>query len=219
MRTNRKFLEILLLIASILLIVGVTIEVVVGDGSHFSSWFLTLQFVVCLIFLGSFFVGLSEASSGRGYVVRNLAFLLLSVPYLNIMTWCMPDFDRTTFILAGATPVVRSLLAISIILRWTIRGSTAKSLFYAYTLAVILFAHLSALLLYDIEYGVNPNLNSFGDAVWWAWMSISTAGAQLVPISSVGRVLGAILPIMGMLILPIFTGYILSVEKQRVAKE
>lgn len=218
-RRDRKILKILLILASILLIIGVTVEVIIGDKSHFSSWFLTLQFIVSLIFLINYFVGLIESKSPRQYAIRNLAFLLLSVPYINIMTWFMPNFDRTTFIIAGAAPAIRSLLAISIILRWTIRGSTAKSLFYAYTLAVILFAHLSALLLYDIEYGVNPNLNSFGDAVWWAWMSISTAGAQLVPISSVGRVLGAILPIMGMLILPIFTGYILSVEKQRVAKE
>ncbi len=218
-KSVRKILEMLLLVASILLIVGVTVEVVVGDKSHFSSWFLTLQFIVCTIFLVSFFVGLSEAKSPRRYVVRNLAFLILSVPYLNIMTWFTPELDRTTFMLAGASPVLRSLLAISIILRWTIRGNSAKRLFYAYTLAVCLFAHLSALLLYDIEYGVNPALTNFGDAVWWAWMGISTAGAQLVPISGVGRALGAILPMMGMMILPIFTGYILSIEKQRTAKE
>lgn len=215
----KKILEILLLIVSVLLIVGVTIEVVIGDRSQFSKLFLTLQFIVCIVFFVNFFIELAESKSPRRYVVRNLIFLLLSIPYLNLMVWFMPNLDRTTFILAGATPVIRSLLAISIILRWTIRGNTAKSLFFAYTLAVILFTHLSALLLYDIEFGANPDLHNFGDAIWWAWMGLSTAGAQLVPISWIGRVLGAILPMMGMMILPIFTGYILSVEKQRSRKE
>lgn len=204
-KKNRKMLEILLLIASISLILGVTVEVVLGDKSHFSSWFVTLQFVVCLIFLAYFFIGLSESKSPRRYIMRNLVFLILSIPYLNIMMWFIPNCDRTTFMIAGASPVIRSLLAISIILRWAIRGNTAKSLFFAYILGVILFTHLSALLLYYIEYGINPDLTKFGDAIWWAWMGLSTAGAHLVPISTVGRALGAILPMMGMMILPIFT--------------
>ncbi len=220
--TNRerynKVMEVVLLLSSILLILGVTVEVVAGDKSHFSTWFLTLQFTVCTIFLTSFFVGLAHSTTPRRYILRNLLFLLLSVPYLNIMIWFVPDIGRTTFIMAGITPVIRSLLALSIILRWTIRGSSAKRLFFAYTLAVLLFTHLSALLLFDIEYGPNVELKNFGDALWWAWMGLSTAGAQLAPITPIGRALGAILPIMGMMILPIFTGYILSVEKQRVVE-
>ncbi len=210
-----KLMEMLLLLASILLIVGVTIEIVSGDRSHFSEWFLALQLIVCLMFTINFLVGFCSSSNRSRYMRHNILFLLLSIPYLNIITWLLPHLDQTTFLIAGAIPVIRSLLAISIILRWTIRDNSAKSLFFAYILAVCLFTHLAALILYYVEYGLNPDIHNFGDAIWWAWMGLSTAGSQIIPTTTICRILGAILPIMGMMILPIFTGYILTLEKLR----
>lgn len=206
----------LVLLASVLLIVALSVEVISGDKPHFSSWFLTVQFIVCALFLLSFFVGLLESKKPHHYALRNSLFLLLSVPYLNIVMWISPHVDRATFMVAGVVPVVRSLLALAIILRWAIKGSSAKSLFFAYTLCVVLFTYVSALILYDIEYGLNPDLKSFGDALWWAWMGLTTAGAQIYPITVIGRILAVILPLMGMMILPIFTGYLLSIERARI---
>ncbi len=212
-------LELLLLLASILLIVGLSIEVIAGNKPHFSHWFLTLQLFVCLLFLLSFFVGVAQAAKPHQYIARNILFLFLSIPYLNIFTWLSFDLDRSSFMLAGVIPVVRSLLALTIILRWTINGKAARGIFFAYMLAVSLFTYLAALIFYDVEYGVNSELTSFGDAFWWAWMGLSTAGAEIAPITAIGRTLAVILPLLGMMILPIFTGYILSIENPRKKSE
>ncbi|MFR9649086.1 MAG: ion channel [Rikenellaceae bacterium] len=215
-KTYKQILEVLVVLASALLIGALSYEVIYGDKSNFSTWYLEIQFVVCLLFLATFFVELYESQKPHRYLVRNILFLLLSIPYLNIVVWVIPNVSRTTSMLASSVPIVRSLLALFIILRWVIRGNTARRLFFAYTLAVLLFTYVSALIFYDLEYGVNSELKSFGDALWWAWMGLSTAGAQIFPITTIGRTLGVILPVMGMMILPIFTGYVLSIDRERI---
>ena len=56
--------------------------------------------------------------------------------------------------------------------------------------------------------GVNAKLTSFGDALWWAWMNVTTVGAEIFPITTVGKVVCVILPVVGMMFFPIFTVYI-----------
>ncbi len=212
----KQILEVLVVLASTLLIGALSYEVIFGNKAHFSHWYLVIQFIVCLLFLATFFVELYESPKPHRYIMRNILFLLLSIPYLNIVMWIKDDIDRTTSMLASSVPIIRSLLALFIILRWIIKGNTARRLFFAYTLAVLLFTYVSALIFYDLEYGVNSELTSFGDALWWAWMGLSTAGAQIFPITTIGRTLGVILPLMGMMILPIFTGYVLSIDRERI---
>lgn len=214
-RSYKRLLEVSVVLAALALIVALSVEVIFGDKPHFSRWFLNLQLVICLLFLASFFVGLSEAKSTRGYLFRNSAFLLLSIPYLNILMLTRFGEDRFTILAGGLIPIFRSLLALFIIVRWAVRGSSAKSLFFAYTLAVVLFTYVSALIFYDCEIGANESLSSFGDALWWAGMGLSTAGAQIVPVTAIGKTLGVVLPLMGMMILPIFTSYVLSINRQK----
>ncbi|MEG2756485.1 MAG: ion channel, partial [Mucinivorans sp.] len=72
------------------------------------------------------------------------------------------------------------------------------------------FTYLSALVFYDYEVLVNPQLHGFGNALWWAWMNITTVGAAIDPVTTIGKVICVLLPILGMMMFPIFTSYILS---------
>ncbi len=214
-RSYKRLLEISVVLAALVLIVALSVEVILGNKPHFARWFLNLQLVICLLFLASFFVGLAEAKSRKRYFFRNIAFLLLSIPYLNILMLTHFGDNRFTVLVGGLIPIFRSLLALFIIVRWAVRGSSAKSLFFAYILAVSLFTYVSALIFYDCEIGINESLRNFGDALWWAWMGLSTAGAQIVPATAIGKILGVVLPLMGMMILPIFTSYVLSINRQK----
>ena len=111
--------------------------------------------------------------------------------------------------LIGLMPLVRLFLAFYIVIRW-LAGDRVRKLLAAYVLTVALFTYLSALVFYDYEAGVNPRLHGFGDAVWWAWMNVTTVGAEIFPVTTVGKVFSVLLPSLGMLFFPIFTTYVLQ---------
>lgn len=98
-------------------------------------------------------------------------------------------------------------MATTVILEWLIEGEK-KRLMGAYILTVTMFTYISALAFYDCEYGVNEHLGSFGDALWWAAMNMTTVGAAIFPVTTIGKVICVLLPIVGMMFFPIFTVYI-----------
>ena len=74
--------------------------------------------------------------------------------------------------------------------------------------SVLVFTYLASLVFYDYEILVNPRLTDYGDALWWAWMNVTTVGAAIFPVTAVGKVVCVLLPIVGMIFFPIFTVYI-----------
>lgn len=57
---------------------------------------------------------------------------------------------------------------------------------------------------------MNDELHGFGDALWWACMNMTTVGAEIFPVTAVGRIICVILPIIGMAMFPVFTVYVTS---------
>ena len=104
-------------------------------------------------------------------------------------------------------PVLISIMATTVILQWLIEGRKRR-LMAAYILTVTMFTYISALLFYECEFGTNENLQSFGDALWWAGMNVTTVGADIFPVTTIGKIVCVSLPIVGMMFFPIFTVYI-----------
>lgn len=55
---------------------------------------------------------------------------------------------------------------------------------------------------------MNPLVNGYGDALWWAFMDVTTVGSNIIAQTVTGRVLSVLLAALGMMMFPIFTVYI-----------
>ena len=210
MKSENDFARIVNLLAGIALLVGVSVEVLAGNHHTYSEWYLWLQFVVCIIFIFDFASALVARNSQRRYYMLNLLLLLLSIPYLNILHWIGAVPERGIAIVVAALPLVRSFVAMGVVVKWFIRCGV-KRLFVAYVFTVVCFTYLAALMFYDYEVGVNERLNGFGNALWWAWMNVTTVGAAIFPVTAVGKVLAVLLPALGMMFFPIFTIYVTNI--------
>ena len=206
-----RALGILTVVAGIVLLVSLSWEMLTGDHRHFSSTYLWIQFGVCLVFLADFFLRWSRAEPRGRFFWRHLPYLLLAIPWLNLLDWCGVGLTHDWGLLVGLMPVLRAFLAMYLLVAWVVRRRNClRRLFWAYILTVVLFTYLSALLFYDSETGLNTQLAGFGDALWWAWMNVTTVGSKLFAVTCVGKVVTVLLPLLGMLFFPIFTAYLLD---------
>lgn len=207
------WLGIVKLLAGVTLLVALSWEIIGGDHRHLSCAYLTIQFFVCVIFLYDFLLRMLQSEHRGRFFVRHLFYLLISIPYLTLISWTGVRMTHDWGILVGLVPMLRAFLAMFIIVEWMIRGKRGgrmRWLFAAYLFTVVVFTYVSALVFYDYEVLVNPKLEGFGNALWWAWMNVTTVGAAIFPVTAVGKVVCVLLPSLGMMFFPIFTTYILQ---------
>jgi voltage-gated potassium channel len=81
-----------------------------------------------------------------------------------------------------------------------------------------------ASILYHMEFGVNPKIQSYLDALWFSFSTVTTVGyGDVTPITTSGRILGISMMLMGTTFFVTFTALfsnaILSTKISIVEKE
>ncbi|MBH0330568.1 MULTISPECIES: potassium channel family protein [Brevibacillus] len=75
-----------------------------------------------------------------------------------------------------------------------IRSGPMRQVFGVVTIIML----WSSTAIYLLEYGVNENIKSFPDALWWSIVTTTTVGyGDISPVTSGGRIMAAILMITG----------------------
>ncbi len=78
-------------------------------------------------------------------------------------------------------------------------------------LVAVAVLFVGAAMAFYAERPVNPEFATFGDAVWWATVTLTTVGyGDIVPITTAGRVDGAAIMIMGVALLGLLAGSLAS---------
>lgn len=82
--------------------------------------------------------------------------------------------------------------------------------YIVYVLGIVALVILtSATGFYAAEIGTNQNLDSYGDALWWAIVTVTTIGyGDIFPVTVAGRLVGAFLMFAGIGALGVFTASI-----------
>ena len=208
--------NILTLIASMLLLAALSAEIIFSrELAAFSPLFEVATFSVCIIYCIDFVVLMLYSVRPLRFFVRNFYILLLSIPYHTIARLVGYDLDHTSQMVLNGVVLLRSVLALYITLRWLIQRRTTR-LLWAYIATVVLCSYLASLLFYEYEAPVNKAVGNFGDAIWWAWMNLTTVGAEIFPVTTIGKVICVLLPVLGMAMFPIFTVYVTSLYDRRM---
>ena len=197
------------LAASIMLLIGISYEVTEGQRDDYSQWYRGLQLTVCSIFFATAIFRLSLTHYRKKHWLRDTIFAIASIPYIDILRWSGTPLPHSSERIMAFAPIIITIMATVVILEWLIENRK-KRLMAAYILTVTMFTYISALIFYDCEIGVNSALKSFGEAMWWACMNVTTVGAEIFPVTTTGKVVCVILPIVGMMFFPVFTVYISS---------
>lgn len=201
------------LILSVLLIVFISYDTFKGFDFLNNRLYMTFQFWVCIVFILDFFVEMFYAPKKLRYIGHRIFFLLISIPYLNIVSMLNLHLSADALYLVRFIPLLRGALALSIVFGYFSKNAIA-SFFISYLVIILMVVYFCSLIFFQYEQAVNPEVQSYWTALWWAAMNCTTVGCSITPITVEGRIMEVILPITGMIIFPLFTVYLTDYVKR-----
>lgn len=212
-----RVLHTIILILSFGLIVFISYDIFNNIPFLEDYAYMTFQLIVCIIFMLDYALGVMLAPNHRRYAWRNIGFLLISIPYLNIIDligW-QPDPDVLYYI--RFIPLVRGAWAMAIVVSY-ISTNKIIGIFASYSSIMLLVLYFASIMFYSREYAVNPAVNTYWSSLWWCSLEMTTIGAPVNPFTPTGKVLAAVLSGMGMIMFPLFTVYLTQILRKYLTR-
>lgn len=196
----------------VLLSIGLIVWISIDTFNHVElmsdSRYMAFQFWTCIFFMLDFFIGLACTGENRWISIRNnIIFLLLSIPWLNGVLYFNIDVNAEVLYFLRFIPIARGALAMSIVFGYVSKNAIT-SMFVAYLSVTLLTMYFCSLIFYQREYGVNPDVKSYWDSLYWSAMNLTTVGCSIQPVTTPGKVIAVLLPVCGMVMFPMLTVYI-----------
>lgn len=218
MKTILKILNSLVIIGSVAIIAVLSIELLSPNVIIDHRDVLDFQLIVCAIFMSDFFARLIVAQNKRRYFWHHWVFFMVSIPYLNILYYTTGQVSAEPYFMLRIIPLIRGAYGIAIVISFLTR-SRLTSLFLTYIVTILLTSYFASLVFYALEKGVNPEVKVFSDALWWAFMDVTTVGSNIYAVTAVGKIMSVVLAGAGMMMFPIFTAYITTKFQTLVDKK
>ncbi|MCP9610953.1 potassium channel family protein [Coprobacter tertius] len=204
------FLHVVILILSLFLIISISIDTFNNISFLTQPAYLKVQLYICLFFIFDFILEFFLSHNKWYYLRTHFVFLIISIPYVNIIDYYHITFSPEITYFLRFIPLVRGGYALAIVVSW-LTYTKASSLFVSYLTMLMATVYFSSLIFFVLEHKVNPEVNGYADALWWAFMDVTTVGSNIYAVTVTGRVLSVVLAALGMMMFPIFTVYITSV--------
>ena len=189
-----SFYIILSLIVTTFFVLSKEIEILLNYVDNF----------ICIIFLVDFGIRFKNANNKLVFMKWGWIDLVASIPFLDIFR-------------AGRLLRLIRLLRIFRALKSTksifehINKNKKQSALTSVALLSFVVVIFSSIAILEFETDVNSNIKTAEDAIWWSYVTITTVGyGDKFPITTEGRIIGAILMTTGVGIFGTFTALVSS---------
>ena len=160
--------------------------------------------IICFFFLAEFFVRFFKAENKIHFMKWGWIDLVSSIPMLDSLR-------------AGRTLRLIRLLRIIRAFRSTknlinhIFQKKAQGTFTMVAVIAILVVIFSAISILQVEDDPNSNIKTAEDAIWWAYVTVTTVGyGDKFPVTTEGRIIAAFLMTTGVGLFGTFAGFVSS---------
>ncbi len=188
----RRFFEIPILIAALLVIPAILIEALATNPTVISigEW---LNWIIWVVFAAEFFTLLTVAVERRTFLRKSwleVAIVTLTFPVIFIVA--------SNLQMVGAARLARLLRLTRFVAVMSLAGATVTRIFSKRGLAYIVGITVILGLGFGILYGLIEEQASIFDGMWWALVTITTVGyGDFFPLTTAGRIVGALLMVVG----------------------
>ncbi len=212
------FMHILILALSLFLVISISIDTFKNISFLNQPSYIKMQFWICVFFLFDFFFEFFLSNHKWRYLRSHFLFLLISIPYINIMELYNIHFSMEMIYYMRFVPLLRGGYALVIVIGW-LSVNKISTLFSSYITLLISTVYFASLIFFVEEHKHNPLVLDYWSALWWASMDVTTVGSNIVAVTPVGKILSVLLAALGMMMFPIFTVYVTNVIQRSDARK
>jgi voltage-gated potassium channel len=207
------YLELLVLTLSLYSLGALTAELLLPLSPETTALLDRIDDVVCGVFLMDFAVHFWLAPSRRKFLRWGWIDLLSSVPTIGWLRW------GRVFRVLRILRALRSFQAVG----EHLRTDRARGTFVTVGLLSLIAVLFATIAVFNLERNApGANIHSGGDALWWAFATITTIGyGDHFPVTFAGRVVAVVLVVFGLSFFGTFTAYVASffLEKAQLKEE
>jgi voltage-gated potassium channel len=201
--------EIFISILSILSIVNVVLIFAYADDQNVQEIFAFMNALLGVIFFFDFIYRISSTPAKGTYFFHQFGWadLLSSIPIVQLR---IVKFFRV-FSLIRFNRLVRAH-GLDIIRNKLIKDRAGSSLLSLLLLGILVLEFGSLEILSVEQQVANANIKTASDAMWYTLLTIATVGyGDRYPTSDPGRIVGALIIVIGVGIFGTFTGYLAKI--------
>jgi len=207
------YLELLVLVLSLYSLGALAGDLLLSPAPDTRLLLRRIDDIICAVFLLDFAVHLWLAPSKRAFWRLGWIDLLSSIPEIGWLRW-----GRVFRVFR----ILRALRSFSAVFQH-FAAERARGTFVVVGLMSLIAVLLATIAVFEFEHGATgANIHSAGDALWWAFATITTIGyGDHFPVTVAGRVVAVVLVVFGLSFFGTFTAYVATffLEKAQLKEE
>ncbi len=206
--------QIFILFLSVYVIGALLADAMLNLPKDVSGILMTIDNAVCVIFLADFFWRLFRADSKASFLKWGWIDFVSSIPTLDALRW-----GRAVRIVR-ILRILRGVRSAKVIISHLFRNR-AKGAFFSVAMISFVMVVFGSIAILQIEpTSPNANIKNGADALWWAFVTITTVGyGDFYPVTTTGRIIAAVLMTAGVGLFGTFTAYVANMFLDQTNEE
>lgn len=198
------FLNLLIIVLSIYVLLALLVDTFFKLPSEVSRILNITDNAICFVFLLDFGTRFYKAEDKLKFMQWGWIDLISSIPTLDFMR------AGRMLRLIRLLRILRAFRSTKHLVQHIFRRRTQGALTAAAIIAVLMIV-FSSIAILQVEVDPNSNIKTAEDAIWWAYVTITTVGyGDKFPVTTEGRVIAALLMTVGVGLFGTFTAYLAS---------
>ncbi len=198
------FLNLLILALSIYVLVALLVDTLFKLPPEISRLLNIADNIICGVFLFDFSLRFYKAKSKLKFMKWGWIDLISSIPTLDFMR------AGRMLRLIRLLRILRAFRSTKHLVQHIFKRRTQGALTAAAIIAVLMVI-FSSIAILQVEVDPSSNIKTAEDAIWWAYVTITTVGyGDKFPVTTEGRIIASLLMTVGVGLFGTFTAYLAS---------
>jgi voltage-gated potassium channel len=197
-----SFLNLLILVLSIYVLGSLIVDTFFELDPEISHLLQLIDLAICGVFFLDFCIQFYKADNKLKFMRLGWIDLVASIPMIDFLR-----FGRL-FRLIRILRIIKAFKSLKEFID-SFFGDKAKGTLNSALIISILMMIFSTISILQVETDPESNISTAGDAIWWAFVTITTVGyGDFYPVTLEGRLIAAVLMTTGVGLFGTFTAYV-----------
>jgi len=207
------FLNIIVVVLSVYVLIALMFETFIKLPVEVARVLVIIDDLICIVFLFDFAQRFYKAENKLEFMKWAWIDLISSIPTLVFLRL------GRTLRLIRLLRILRAFRSIKHLAHHVFKSKTQGTLTTAAVIAILMVI-FSSIAILQVEHDPHSNIKTAEDAIWWAYVTITTVGyGDKFPVTGEGRIIAALLMTVGVGLFGTFTAFMASWFIEKTKKE